>query len=221
MTLEDFLIEARRLARPSVNTASRKTANPSPATGMASRRARCVFRRARRHMAERVSRRGRRIGPRGNRRATRSVRTPAVPIRRDIAPPIEAVFRFGSAAIDTYLGAHGWQRDWGFNSNFKGTAARLRAGVDGAMPAVHGRGGRRRGRVEHAWPDDDEQVDLDLVLWTFEESEPWIEVFSDGGRYSVIQRITWLPGIRYCFGSFATCRASSSSISMPFLPATR
>ena len=38
-------------------------------------------------------------------------------------PPIEAVFRFGSAAIDTYLGAHGWQRDWGFNSNFKGTAA--------------------------------------------------------------------------------------------------
>ncbi|WP_155634076.1 hypothetical protein [Burkholderia cepacia] len=39
------------------------------------------------------------------------------------------------------------------------------------------------------WPDD-EPVDLDLVLWTFEEAEPWVEVFRDGGRYPVIQRIT-------------------------------
>jgi len=42
------------------------------------------------------------------------------------------------------------------------------------------------------WPDDDwnELIDLELVLWTFEESEPWVEVFFDGSRYSVIQRIT-------------------------------
>ena len=81
------------------------------------------FRRARRHMAERVSRRD---------GASGRVETAAQPDRSErplcrsdaiSLPPIEAVFRFGSAAIDTYLGAHGWQRDWGFNSNFKGTAA--------------------------------------------------------------------------------------------------
>ena len=97
------------------------------------------FRRARRHMAERVSRRGRRIGPRGNRRATRSVRTPAVPIRRDIAPTDRSGVPL-RLCRDRHLS---WRTRLatrlGIQQQLQGhRGARLRAGVDGAMPAVHG-----------------------------------------------------------------------------------
>ena len=43
-----------------------------------------------------------------------------------------------------------------------------------------------------AWPegDWDELIDKQLIVWTFAESEPWIEVWEDGSRFRVIQRIT-------------------------------
>lgn len=42
------------------------------------------------------------------------------------------------------------------------------------------------------WPDDDwvELQEKSLLLWTIEESEPWIEVWKEIGGFRVIQRIT-------------------------------
>ena len=148
------------------------------------------FRRARRHMAERVSRRGRRIGPRGNRRATRSVRTPVADPTRYRSHRSK---RCSASALprSTPILAHTAGNATGDSTATSRAPRRTTTSGSGWRNARCTRaGGRRRGRVEHALPDDDERVDLDLVLWTFEESEPWIEVFSDGGRYSVIQRIT-------------------------------
>ncbi|WP_257128506.1 hypothetical protein [Burkholderia sp. MSMB1459WGS] len=108
-------------------------------------------------------------------------------------PSVDAVFRFGSAAIGAYLDAHGWQRDWGFNGNFKGAAAHdYEREWMAQCPLYTGGVVAVAGGWNMPWPDDDwnELIDLELVLWTFEESEPWVEVFSDGSRYSVIQRIT-------------------------------
>ncbi|MBN3734678.1 hypothetical protein G3N98_27640 [Burkholderia sp. Tr-20390] len=192
MTLEDFLIEARRLARPSRQY--RFAEDGEPVTGYwhgVEAGALCVS----------VERDGTWLNVYLDADgASGRVETAAQPDRSErplcrsdaiSLPPIEAVFRFGSAAIDTYLGAHGWQRDWGFNSNFKGTAAHdYEREWMAQCPLYTGGVVAVAGGWNMPWPDDDERVDLDLVLWTFEESEPWIEVFSDGSRYSVIQRIT-------------------------------
>ena len=52
--------------------------------------------------------------------ATHPVRSDRPLCRSDAMslPPVDGVFRFGSAAIGAYLDAHGWQRDWGFNGMF-------------------------------------------------------------------------------------------------------
>ncbi|WP_254600160.1 hypothetical protein [Burkholderia contaminans] len=191
MTLEDLLIEARRLARPSRQY--RFAEDGEPVTGYwhgVEAGALCVS----------VERDGTWLNVYLDADgASGRVETAAQPVRSECSlcrsdaislPPIEAVFRFGSAAIDTYLGAHGWQREWGFNSNFKGIAAHdYEREWMAQCPLYTGGVVAVAGGWNMPWPDD-ELVDLDLVLWTFEESEPWIEVFSDGSRYSVIQRIT-------------------------------
>ena len=115
--------------------------------------------------------------------------------RRDTIslPPIDAIFRFGSHAIEKYLELNGWKRDWEFNDNFKGAAAHeyerewmkncpLYANDIIAM----------EGGWSVPWPDGDwgKLQDFEFVLCTFAESEPWVEVFSDGKQYHVFQRIT-------------------------------
>jgi hypothetical protein len=42
------------------------------------------------------------------------------------------------------------------------------------------------------WPDEgaDEQLDRQLVLRTYADSEPWIEVFRKGRSFQVVERIT-------------------------------
>ena len=42
------------------------------------------------------------------------------------------------------------------------------------------------------WPDGDwgELVERPLLAWTFEDSEPWVEVWGDGKGFQVKQRIT-------------------------------
>ncbi|MBR8136105.1 hypothetical protein [Burkholderia cenocepacia] len=194
MTLEDFLTEAKRLARPC--HAYRFAAGGEPVTGYwhgIDAGASCIS----------VERDGAWLNVYLDESGTGGrVETSTQPVRSDhplcrssatSLPPVDAVFRFGSAAIGAYLDAHGWQRDWGFNDNFKGAAAHDYAREWMAQcPLYTGGVVAVTGGWNMPWPDDDwhELTDLDLVLWTFEESEPWIEVFSDGARFSVIQRIT-------------------------------
>ena len=118
------------------------------------------------------------------------------PLARDVAvslPPIDAVFRFGSGVVERYLHANGWKRDWGFNNNFKGVAAheyerewskQCPLYFDGVVATAGG--------WNMPWSEDDWESLLghDFLLWTFEESEPWVEVFFRNGAYSVFQRIT-------------------------------
>ncbi len=42
------------------------------------------------------------------------------------------------------------------------------------------------------WPDDDweELRERPLLVWTLEESEPWVEVWGDGPGFQIIPRIT-------------------------------
>lgn len=108
-------------------------------------------------------------------------------------PPIDAVFRFGSAAIDKYIQEYGWEKDWGFNNNFKGTLAHeYEREWSKQCPLYTGGVVAVEGGWHMPWPEDDwnDFLDSELLLWTFEESEPWVEVFSDGNTFSVLQRLT-------------------------------
>lgn len=108
-------------------------------------------------------------------------------------PPVDAVFLFGSAAIGSYLDKHGWQRDWEFNNNFKGRAAHEYTREWAKQcPLYMGGIVAVEGGWNVPWPEGDWRslVDSELVLWTLEESEPWVEVFNDTKQYTVFQRVT-------------------------------
>jgi hypothetical protein len=108
-------------------------------------------------------------------------------------PPIDAVFRFGSSSVEKYLEANGWKRDWGFNNNFKGAIAHEYEREWAKQCPLYAKGVvALEGGWNMPWPDDDweDLLGHEFVLWTFEDSEPWVEVFSDGTNYRVIQRIT-------------------------------
>ncbi|ABK10531.1 conserved hypothetical protein [Burkholderia cenocepacia HI2424] len=192
MTLDDFLTEAKRLARPSRQY--RFADDGEPVTGYwhgVDAGALCIS----------VERDGVWLNVCLDESGTSGrVETATQPVRSDrplcrsdamSLPSVDAVFRFGSAAIGAYLDAHGWQRDWGFNGNFKGAAAHdYEREWMAQCPLYTGGVVAVAGGWNMPWPEDDELDDRELVLWTFEASEPWVEVFSDGSRYSVIQRIT-------------------------------
>lgn len=194
MTLSDFLAEANRLAKPCRHYRFASDGEPSSGYwhGVVAGELCLSIERAGKwlnvyldeeHASGRVETS---LGPILSERPL--VRTSEISL-----PPIDAVFRFGSGAIDRYLDANGWKRDWAFNNNFKGAAAheyeqewtkQCPLYSDGVVAV--------EGGWNMPWPDDDweDRLGLEFVLWTFEESEPWVEVFYNGSSYSVIQRVT-------------------------------
>lgn len=115
-------------------------------------------------------------------------------------PPLDAVFRFGSPAVQKWLKAQGWDPKAGPNGNFKD-----RTPVDEyqrhyqELSPVHGsRLGSRQpvyamlGGWHFPWPDGDwaELVKKPLLALTFEDAEPWVEVWGKGKGFRVVQRIT-------------------------------
>ena len=109
-------------------------------------------------------------------------------------PPLEAVFAFGSPAVHSWLKSLGWQPEWGYNDNFPeqsvvGPYERL---YQGESPFYSGGAHAVLGGWHLPWPDGDwpALVDATLLLWTFAESEPWVEGWSKDGRQWVVQRVT-------------------------------
>jgi hypothetical protein len=108
-------------------------------------------------------------------------------------PPVDAVFRFGSEAIVSYLRDNRWQPDWPFNDNFPDdTPARYERVWQSNCPLYSDAVAAVCGGWHFPWPDGDfeELVQSRLVVWTFLESEPWIEVFARDSDFVVMQRIT-------------------------------
>ena len=96
-------------------------------------------------------------------------------------PPIDALFRFGSDVIGRWLETCGWQRDWGYNDNFPDGLARQYLHLfeqehplytDSAWVVVGG--------WHFPWPDGDWASRLQdrLVVTTYRDSEPWLEVWA-------------------------------------------
>jgi len=115
----------------------------------------------------------------------------------EVLPPIDAVMALGSPAVDQWLAENGWRRQWSYNRNF-----RDRALVE-KYEAVERRENPRFwkdsfayasvGGWQMVWPDGDwkELLEATLLVQTYAESEPWVEVWKlPSGQFKVIQRIT-------------------------------
>ena len=109
-------------------------------------------------------------------------------------PPIDAVFRFGSDAVEQWLTENGWERDCEYNDNFpdRVTASEYERHWQAQLPFYDGTAHAVLGGWHMPWPEGDweELIDQQLIVWTFADSEPWVEAWKDANGYRVIRRIT-------------------------------
>ena len=108
-------------------------------------------------------------------------------------PPPDALFKYGSPAVERYLKAHGWDRDEPLNPNFPDSAAHEYERLwQKNCPMYSDAAWAVLGGWNFPWPGRD-SIDRSaqvLVAWTTRDCEPWLEVFETDGRFIVLQRIT-------------------------------
>lgn len=113
-----------------------------------------------------------------------------------VLPPIDALFAKGSEEIGDWIRSCDWERSEPFNDNFK----------DAQIVKEYERVWMREfpiysdsdayavlGGWHFPWPDGDwhELIDEQLLIFTLRESEPWVEAWhTRSGEFRVIQRVT-------------------------------
>jgi len=117
-------------------------------------------------------------------------------------PPIDAVFKFGSSSVQNWLAENDWlpaegedESEYAYNDNFPDKAiVDVYINVWQKQLPLYTRSAHAvLGGWHMPWPDGDwyDLLAQTLVAWTFEEAEPWVEVWRDASKnYTVLQRIT-------------------------------
>jgi hypothetical protein len=117
-------------------------------------------------------------------------------------PPIDAIFKFGSQRVRSWLAENHWlpaededEAEYAYNDNFPGKAVvdTYQKVWQDQLPLFTGGAYAVLGGWHIPWPDGDwyNQLDKTLLVWTFEDSEPWLEVWRDTNQlYTVVQRFT-------------------------------
>jgi hypothetical protein len=108
-------------------------------------------------------------------------------------PPVDAVFQRGSDRIGDFLNTNKWPRNEFYNDNFPSSIPREYEKLwwascpMGMSEVVAASGG-----WPFPWPDSEipQTWNNELVLWTLQDSEPWIEVYKEGDGYATYERIT-------------------------------
>ena len=104
-----------------------------------------------------------------------------------------SVFLLGSETVERYLQKYDWPRNEPLNGNFPGEVAHeYQALWQQNCPLYRNDVAAAVGGWNMPWPDGDFEnlISSELLIWTFEEAEPWIEVFRSGATHRVFQRIT-------------------------------
>lgn len=113
-----------------------------------------------------------------------------------VIPPIDAVFLRGDDSIGEWLQGNSWEREWGYNDNFKDqqAAAAYQKTFTSEYPVyLESDIYAMLGGWHMPFPDPDwqELIDDHLMVMTIRDSEPWVEAWqTKSGHFQVIQRIT-------------------------------
>lgn len=109
-------------------------------------------------------------------------------------PPLEAIFLKGPAPVQEWLTKNKWKSEWGYSDKFKDRkiAENYIRRYQNLSPFYSGSAHAVLGGWHFPWPDGDwaELIERALLVWTLEDSEPWIEVWGVGKKFEVKQRIT-------------------------------
>jgi hypothetical protein len=110
-------------------------------------------------------------------------------------PPLEGVFRFGAEAVQQWLHTQGWRPDdGGYYSHFQEPEPALayQQRYESECPLFVGGAFAVLGGWHLPWPEGDwaRLLEQTLLVWTFEESEPWVEVWGGQDGYCVKARVT-------------------------------
>lgn len=101
-------------------------------------------------------------------------------------PPTEAFLQYGSPALQKCLQSENTSvPEWSFLEKEYQKHCPLYDSTDSTVALLGG--------WHHPWPDGDWQqlTKKRFVLWTFRNSEPWVEVWLNrSGKFEVLQRIT-------------------------------
>jgi hypothetical protein len=109
-------------------------------------------------------------------------------------PPLDGIFLLGPARVARWLRDNGWSRNDPYNDNFKDrkpAEAYNRIWQD-QCPLYSGGAHVQLGGWSMPWPDGDwkKRIKDELLIWTFADSEPWLEVWRRKHELEVVERIT-------------------------------
>lgn len=112
-------------------------------------------------------------------------------------PPIDAIFRFGSSPVKDWIAKCGWKPEWLYNSNFKDhhIVSAYEEHIREQNPFFREEEDvyAMLGGWHESWPENDwcDLLDKRLVVFTYQEAEPWVEVWVDRSQnFQVIQRVS-------------------------------
>ena len=108
-------------------------------------------------------------------------------------PPLDAVILYGGAAVQEWLSAQGLKR-WEYSNVSTETQAFYRDFINSRLPLFQEEPPFARiGGWHIGWADDYFYIprEMKLMVWTFQDAEPWYEVFlSPLLNYVIKSRIT-------------------------------
>jgi len=108
-------------------------------------------------------------------------------------PPLEALLLYGGAGVQDWLSSQGLQR-WEYEEVAPDVRDRYLEHFNPQLPLCMDHPPFARiGGWHVSWPDDDFYIprEMRLMVWTFQDSEPWYEVFLSPLRnYIIKSRIT-------------------------------
>lgn len=108
-------------------------------------------------------------------------------------PPFEAILLYGGPAVQEWLSSQGLER-WQYEDVASEARDSYREHFNSQLPlCMEHPPFARVGGWHVSWPDDDFYIprEMRLMVWTFQDAEPWYEVFlSPLKNYVIKSRIT-------------------------------
>lgn len=108
-------------------------------------------------------------------------------------PPLEALMLYGGPTVQDWLASQGLKR-WDYEDAAIEVRDRYRVHSDPQLPLYKEQPPYARvGGWHISWPDDDFYIprEMRLMVWTFQDAEPWYEVFlSPLKNYVIKSRVT-------------------------------